>query len=252
MSCGIAMLPPAKKMTMKTKLTTLDLSLNVPGMPGGGVWTITPTLISSGDTHYLVDTGMPGMMEDLTAQLASADVSLEMLSGVIITHQDIDHIGNLPQILEINPGIEVFAHSDDTPYIAGELPLLKPLPQILESFGANFSRNGIRVDHSIAEGEPLHAAGTFIVIHTPGHTPGHISLYHPDSKTLIAGDAMVVRGGQLQGPNAAQTPDLPEAYRSLKKLTAFDIRKIICYHGGIVETDVNQSISTLASRGEKD
>ncbi|GAA3400725.1 MBL fold metallo-hydrolase [Paenibacillus hodogayensis] len=221
-------------------------------MPGGGVWTITPTLISSGDAHYLVDTGMPGMMEALTAQLSSAGVSLEMLSGVIITHQDIDHIGNLPQILEINPGIEVFAHPDDAPYIVGELPLLKSLPKMLEAFGASFSRNGIRIDHPVADGETLHTAGTFLVIHTPGHTPGHISLYHPDSKTLIAGDALVVRGGQLQGPNEAQTPDLPEAYRSLKKLTGFDIRKIICYHGGIFETDANPCISTLASRGEKD
>ncbi|MEK8128294.1 MBL fold metallo-hydrolase [Paenibacillus filicis] len=239
-------------MTVKTKLTPLDLSLSVPGMPGGGVWTITPTLISSGDTHYLVDTGMPGMMEDLTAQLSSAGVSLEMLSGVMITHQDIDHIGNLPQILEINPRVEVFAHPDDAPYIVGKLPLLKPLPKILEAFGANFSRNGIRIDHLVADGEELQVGGGFIVIHTPGHTPGHISLYHPDSKTLIAGDAMVVRGGQLHGPNEAQTPDLPEAYRSLAKLSAYDIRKIICYHGGVLDTDANSWISRLASREEED
>ncbi len=221
-------------------------------MPGGGLWTITPTLISSGDTHYLVDTGMPGMLDDLAAQLSSMGVSLEMLTGVIITHQDIDHIGNLSRILEINPGIEVFAHPDDAPYIIGTLPLIKPLPNILEAFGADFSRNGNRIDHLVADGDDLHVAGRFIIIHTPGHTAGHISLYHPDSKTLIAGDAMVVRGGQLQGPNEAQTPDLPEAYRSLVKLTAYDIRQIICYHGGIFDTDANQWISRLASRGEND
>ncbi|BBI32800.1 hydrolase [Cohnella abietis] len=192
------------------------------------------------------------MMEDLVAQLSSNGVSLEMLTGIIITHQDIDHIGNLSRILEINSRIKVFAHSDDAPYIEGKIPLLKPLPKMIEAFGANFSRNGNRIDHSVADGEQLDVAGRFIVIHTPGHTAGHISLYHPDSKTLIAGDAMVVRGDQLLGPNEAQTPDLPEAYRSLAKLTSYDIQKIICFHGGIFDTDANQWISKLASHVEDD
>jgi glyoxylase-like metal-dependent hydrolase (beta-lactamase superfamily II) len=52
------------------------------------------------------------------------------------------------------------------------------------------------------------------VINTPGHTPGHISLYHKPSKTLIAGDAMRVMDGQLLGPAPEQTLDVDTAIKS--------------------------------------
>jgi glyoxylase-like metal-dependent hydrolase (beta-lactamase superfamily II) len=88
--------------------------------------------------------------------------------------------------------------------------------------------------------------GGITVINTPGHTPGHISLYHKPSKTLIAGDAMIVADGRLLGPNPQYTLDMKTAIESLKKLMQYDIETVICYHGGLYKDNANRRIAELA------
>ena len=63
-----------------------------------------------------------------------------------------------------------------------------------------------------------HTPEGFTVIHTPGHTPGHISLLHRDKRVLIVGDALNNRGGKLQLPPPLFTPDMKNAERSVWKL----------------------------------
>jgi glyoxylase-like metal-dependent hydrolase (beta-lactamase superfamily II) len=77
------------------------------------------------------------------------------------------------------------------------------------------------------------------VIFTPGHTPGHISLYLEKSKVLIAGDALTAQGGYLNSPNPSLTLDTHTAIRSVRRLVDLDIDTIICYHGGVVSEDAN-------------
>jgi glyoxylase-like metal-dependent hydrolase (beta-lactamase superfamily II) len=77
------------------------------------------------------------------------------------------------------------------------------------------------------------------VIFTPGHTPGHISLYLEKSKVLIAGDALTAQGGYLNSPNPSLTLDIYTAIRSVRRLVDLDIDTIICYHGGVVSEDAN-------------
>ncbi|MFP3381467.1 MBL fold metallo-hydrolase, partial [Bacillus sp. SIMBA_069] len=79
----------------------------------------------------------------------------------------------------------------DKPYIQGELPLLKD--------GHLESPPKGRVDYTLIDGQELPFCGGIRVIHTPGHTPGHISLYLKQSKILIAGDSMYSVNGILGG-----------------------------------------------------
>ena len=88
------------------------------------------------------------------------------------------------------------------------------------------------VDHTPADGEVLPYCGGLTVITTPGHTPGHLCLYHPPSKTLIAGDALALVDGRLQRPEPTMDLDRDAATRSLRKLARYDIATVICYHGG--------------------
>ncbi|MGZ4164245.1 MAG: MBL fold metallo-hydrolase, partial [Tumebacillaceae bacterium] len=104
------------------------------------------------------------------------------------------------------------------------------------------------VDRTVVDGEELPYCGGIIVINTPGHTPGHISLYHKASKTLIAGDALIVEDGQFKISDPRYTFDVEESIRSAKKLTAYDIETVICYHGGIYRENVNQRIAELANK----
>ncbi|MFD2171643.1 MBL fold metallo-hydrolase [Tumebacillus lipolyticus] len=239
----------------------LEISANMMGKQS----VICPTLLWDEQSAVLVDTGYPGQLPLIRQAMEQAGISFETLSKVILTHQDLDHIGSLPNILtESEQKIEVLANEIEKPFIQGEKRLLKITDEAIAQVDANFPpdvpeewRNAFKrllenpphaqVDTIVVDGAELPDCGGITIIDTPGHTPGHISLYHQPSKTLIAGDAMVVRDGQLFGPDPQYTLDLDEAMRSLKKLTRYDIETVICYHGGAFGDQVNTRIAELAA-----
>jgi glyoxylase-like metal-dependent hydrolase (beta-lactamase superfamily II) len=135
------------------------------------------------------------------------------------------------------------AHAADSPYIEGELRPLKVTPQMLErrpQMREVLERlEPVRVDEYLEDGERLDLVGGTRVIFTPGHTPGHLSLYLERPKVLVAGDALTAEGGHLNGPNPSMTPDVREAARSVRRLAELDVETIVCYHGGVVGEDAN-------------
>jgi glyoxylase-like metal-dependent hydrolase (beta-lactamase superfamily II) len=73
------------------------------------------------------------------------------------------------------------------------------------------------------------------VLHTPGHTPGHASYYHPGYRVLIAGDAVgPALGGRLRAPQPVYCEDNGQARKSIAKLAALDVDLICCGHGPII------------------
>ena len=159
--------------------------------------------------------------------------------------------------------VEVLASELEKPYIQGERRLVKLTPEAIararESLPPDVPEQWRKafiamlenppkapVDRTVSDGEQLPYCGGITVIDTRGHTPGHISLYHRLTRTLIAGDAMVVADGKLFGPSPQFTLDLDLATRSLRKLTQYDIAAVICYHGGLYRGDANKRISELA------
>ncbi|MDN4593890.1 MBL fold metallo-hydrolase [Polycladomyces subterraneus] len=235
-------------------LEMLGITANVVGAQ----MTIHPALIWDEDTVILVDAGFPGQLPQFREAMEAAGVPFEKLNKVFLTHQDIDHIGCLPDLLHASPQkVEVLASEWEKPYIQGEKPLIKiekaiarlnDLPQEHREGLKRVFENPPKapVDRTVSDGEELPFCGGITVIHTPGHTPGHISLYHQPSKTLIAGDALAVVDGQLVGPVPQYTLDMDVAIQSLKKLAQYDIEAVICYHGGLYRENVNRRIAELA------
>jgi glyoxylase-like metal-dependent hydrolase (beta-lactamase superfamily II) len=235
----------------------------------GKVDVVHPTLIWDKDNILLIDTGYPGQLTLIREAMRLADVPFGGLSKIIISHQDLDHIGSLPSILkESEQVIEVIANEVEKPYIQGDKQLVKLTPEAIahaestlpENVPAEWRKAFISVlknpPHApvqtiVTDGEELPYCGGITVINTPGHTPGHISLYHKPSKTLIAADAMIVEAGQLHGPIPEQSFDYKLAMHSLRKLTAYDIETVICYHGGIFSNNPNSRIAELAGLAQK-
>lgn len=87
--------------------------------------------------------------------------------------------------------------------------------------------------------------GGIEIIETPGHMPGHISIYIKESRTLIAGDALVIEDNKLTIANPQYTLDMGEAKKSINKLLNYDIDKIICYHGGVYQTDIKDALENI-------
>jgi glyoxylase-like metal-dependent hydrolase (beta-lactamase superfamily II) len=187
----------------------------------------------------LVDTGMPDREGAIEALLKEIGIRLEDIRRIILTHQDLDHVGSAAAIVQASC-VEVWAHAAETPYIEGTLRSIRlPPPALLEKLPPAVravlekGAEPLRVDRQLQGGEVLDIAGGLRVIFTPGHTPGHISLYLERDRVLIAADAVTVHEGRVQLPRAPVTPDMPEAKRSIAKLTELDIETLIAYHGGI-------------------
>ncbi|MFZ7103025.1 MAG: MBL fold metallo-hydrolase [Peptococcaceae bacterium] len=234
----------------------LELSAPVPGSSR----TVNPTLIWDEDMAILVDTGYPGQADMIRKEIAKAEVPLAQVAEVIITHHDMDHIGSLSALSrEIPQKVQVLAHEGEKPFVQGEKTAIKlaQLEERLDSLSAEMEERykilknayknlTVAVDKCLADGEGLPYCGGIKVIHTPGHTPGHICLYLEEQKILIAGDALNVADGRLVGPNPEYTFDLDLAVKSLQKLLNYDIQKVICYHGGLYEDNPNRRIAALA------
>jgi glyoxylase-like metal-dependent hydrolase (beta-lactamase superfamily II) len=105
------------------------------------------------------------------------------------------------------------------------------------------------VGRTVADGEEVPFCGGITVVFTPGHTYGHISLYHRPSRVLIAGDALVILEGKLCGPRPQNAADIGQAVKSLEKFAGFDIATVVCYHGGVCSENVSARIAELA-KGE--
>ncbi|MFZ3129544.1 MAG: MBL fold metallo-hydrolase [Desulfosporosinus sp.] len=245
-------------MQLNNEIKMLELTKNYMGKP----LIVYPTLILN-DPVILVDTGYPGQLPQIREAMEKAGVPFSKLKKVILTHQDVDHMGNALGLQNELP-IEVLAHEEEKPYLEGtkrslRLAQIEALQNIRpeetktlrDKLQAFFENNKIRVAKTVTDGEELPYCGGITVIYTPGHTLGHICLYLRQSKTLIAGDALVVAGGKLNKALEFTNFDADLYEKTLQKLTEYDIEAVICYHGGLYQENVNQRIAELVGNQNK-
>lgn len=244
-------------------IAMLSVAAQVMGRPD----TVHPTLLWDDEDVVLVDTGFPGQIPQLRAAAEACGVLFERVNRIVMTHQDIDHIGNLQALTEASPSrIEVSAHPLERPYIQGDRRLLKFTDEAIASLDKlpdhvpETFRTALRnlmlhppraaVDRDIRGGMRLPWCGGITVIDTPGHTPGHVSLYHESTRTLIAGDALVVKDGRLYGSDPGTTLDRHAARASVAKLAELDIASVVCYHGGLFRDRIQDRLAEIANETE--
>ncbi|GGK92300.1 MBL fold metallo-hydrolase [Deinococcus radiotolerans] len=220
---------------------------------------IHPVALAGPDhTLTLVDTGLPGQLEAITAELAQAGYALGQVRRVIVTHHDLDHIGSLEDVVRAT-NAEVYALDAEVPFITGErraqkLPSAEQAQAMLQDPNLNptmramLTRDPVRVSvqRRLQDGDLL--PGGVRVIATPGHTLGHLSLLVPGGNILISGDALTSQDGALGGPMPRATPDLQTAHASVRRLAQEDVQTIVTYHGGVVSDNASGQLRALAAR----
>ncbi len=186
---------------------------------------IYPVAIEDDQGLILVDAGLPGNVDKIRENLDEHGFSLEHVEKLVLTHQDFDHCGCAAELVE-ETGATVFADRDDAPAIDGREDPIK----------GDERYPAVDVDVELSGGEVIHADGTEIrIVHTPGHTPGHISLLMED--LLISGDMLNVEEDGFAGPRDRFTPDMEQAVQGLNRLSFESFGKTHCFHGGTVEKD---------------
>lgn len=236
----------------------LEISANIMGKPS----VINPTLLLDNETIILVDTGFQGQLSKIQEVVENIGISFNKINMVILTHHDIDHIGSLKNIKsQLSDNIKTLAHVEEIPYIQGDkcpiklakleenLNLLSPeMKEIYETLKAAFQSCKIKIDKTLTDEQELPFCGGITVIHTPGHTIGHICLYLKKSKVLIAGDMLSIEDGALVLSPEHINYDNSMNMKSLEKLANLDIQSVICYNGGLYTNDVNKCIKELINK----
>ena len=189
-----------------------------------------PTLIEVNDKKYLIDCGYEETFAEFVVGLNNLGVEITDLHALLISHDDIDHLGALIQFKGKNPDLIIYSSRVEEPYIFGKIKSerlqqaensLLTLPEEYKSWALQFTNqlNGIKrtkVDFVLEDKDKIE--NEIEVVFTPGHTKGHISFYVPSKRTLIANDAIVIEEGRFEIANPTFTLDLKQAIQSVEKI----------------------------------
>jgi glyoxylase-like metal-dependent hydrolase (beta-lactamase superfamily II) len=223
--------------------------------------TIFPVVVKDVNELILIDTGLPGQIELFKTAAGNKGINLENLTKILITHHDIDHIGSLPAMKKAFKKAKVFSSAIEADYISGKkesirLELSKrnydKLPEEQKAYAKNFQKmfeniERTTVDVQLTEDGLLTGCAKTKVIHTPGHLPGHMSVYFEETKTLITGDALGLVDNKLF-INPQNAIDMELAKKSVSKLLDYDITNVICYHGGLFEGDCRKAFQDIITQ----
>ena len=203
------------------------------------------TIGTPDDTWVLVDTGVKLGLPSLKA--------LEKERGkppvaIVLTHGHFDHASNAFELAQ-QWDVKIYAHPREKPYLDGEeaYPPFDPTVGGALAFLSRFFPHpeydfGDRLEWIPASGELPFLPG-WKVIETPGHSPGHVSLWDAETKTLLAGDALctadfdkwpgvaVQKPQQLARSASPVTPDWKAAIQSTQTLAELEPMTIGAGHG---------------------
>ena len=219
--------------------------------------------IGDASRWVLVDAGLPGYADAIRRAAELRFGSGARPAAVVLTHAHFDHVGSLEAILDIWD-VPVFAHRLELPYLTGRSAYPPPDPLVGRGSMAIVSRlyprgpidiTG-RVQALPSDGVPDAPAWRWI--HTPGHTPGHVSLFREADRCLLSADAVVttkqesltsvlMQRREMHGPPAYFTQDWDSARESVRRLAALAPEILVAGHGQPMRgEDMREALCSLA------
>lgn len=211
-----------------------------------------PALLSNlyfvGDRNgwVMVDAGTPGTANRIRTAVESTFEGRKP-NAIVLTHGHFDHVGALRELSD-EWDVPVFAHPLELPFLDGRDNYPPPDPTVggfMAQLSRVFPKKGINVGHrlrAVMIDNTVPSMPGWRVIQTPGHSPGHISLFRDSDRTLIAGDAVITidqdhaanllsQKRELHAPPVYFTIDWDQAAESIGRLAQLRPRTIAAGHG---------------------
>jgi len=174
-----------------------------------------------GTENLIIDTGLPGLTKKILQEINTLGVNEKDLKSILITHHDIDHIGNAKKLQDIT-GAKLWASKEDAPYIVGntnrkgikrvvQLILGDNIPVVNETYTSNEDFKGVEV------------------IKSSGHTPGHVIFLY--DKILLSGDLFRIKKNSIELVSPSMTWNMEELKKSIRMLKNIDFDWICPSHG---------------------
>lgn len=199
----------------------------------------------------LVDCGLRSAPRRIVRGLAALGKVPADVQRIVLTHAHNDHAGGARAMVDESLADGVHAHEADAHYIStGQAPP----PDMSTTAGRIFARRSgggfdpIPVTESLTDGQLLDIAGGVRVHHTPGHTPGHVSLLHEPSGTLITGDAIFNMASRRTWPMAAFCTSVAQNKASAAILGELDYQVAAFTHGPEIRDRAREQVRSFLRR----
>lgn len=204
---------------------------------GGGGFDCNHYLVVDGDEAVLVDAGT-GLSTKATLERVEGVSGKRGLDRIYLTHWHHDHVGGAPALAEALDAELVMPEEEAVAVREGRADLT-----LGDKFGAEQTAHpvtGIDPGATLTVGE-----AELDILHTPGHTAAHTSLWHAESGTLLAGDAVFSQGsfGRVDLP----TGDAGEMLTTLEELAKLDVENLYPGHVEPVEGGAHRHVEMALS-----
>ena len=182
-------------------------------------------LLIRGERPLLVDTGFGSDTDETEQLIRAAGIPPQRLALIVNTHYHSDHVGG-NHWLQMRYGVPIASHRWEAALINHRDP---------EAGSARWLDQPIapyHVDRALSEGEEIDVGGVMLqVLHTPGHTLGHLALYEPAEQVLIAGDTVHAEDLGWIGCFREGVGALERAIETVERLLRLRVRFAFSGHG---------------------
>lgn len=212
-------------------------------------------LVGNEKGWVLVDAGMPSSADVILSLVEERFGSNNRPQAIMLTHGHFDHVGAIIELIK-HWDVPVYAHELEIPYLTGKQSYPEPdssveggiLAKISNFFPNEPIHLGSHVRMLPSDGQIPPMQG-WRWIHTPGHTPGHVSYWREKDHALIVGDAFVTvrqdslykvltQEQEINGPPRYFTTDWKAAFESVKKLRDLQPGVAVTGHGTPMSGDL--------------
>lgn len=194
-------------------------------------------------------------------------------TAIILSHGHFDHVSSARALAD-HWNLPIYAHEGETPYLTGQRqyppPNLGAGGGLMTLLSPLLPRGPVNLGNRLRKFPPTEELGRstllpgWSIIHTPGHTSGHVSFFRADDRTLLPGDAFcttkpesffeaaVAQKPELHGPPSYFTSDWLHAKESVRKLAELNPLTVAPGHGRPIRgSDVSTALHALASTFDK-
>ncbi len=199
------------------------------------------------DQVTLLDMGIKPSGKKVLAALRWIGSDVSDVSRLLLTHAHSDHAGGAAYVAE-QTGLGFGVHADEAEFVRSGT-----VPRMGSALGRLMSRlpgNGfaaVPVSEELTDGQVLPVVGGLRVVHTPGHSPGHVSYLHEDSGVLITGDA-IFNVRRLRWPIRAFCSDFAMSKRTAHVLGELDYTTAAFTHGPELREKPREDIRAFLAR----